>query len=135
MKQYIFEKGRVAPSGLFVGKAYVNMLVTDPDNVYDTTVYNVIFEAGSRNNWHSHPQGQLLLCTDGVGYYQEKGQPARRLVKGEIVEIPHDTVHWHGAAPDSEFEHIGITPMMSRGEAVWYEPVTDEEYKEATANV
>ena len=132
MAESIFEKGGKAPSEIFTGTAYVNMLVTDKKGTYDTTVYDVIFESGARNNWHAHPQGQLLLCTDGIGYYQEKGQPARRLVKGDVVEIPPNVIHWHGAAPDSDFIHIGITPIMSKGAAVWYEAVTDEEYKEAT---
>ncbi|MDR3265560.1 MAG: cupin domain-containing protein [Synergistaceae bacterium] len=132
MMSSIFPKGEKASSELFTGTAFVNMLIADQNALYNTTVYDVLFEASARNNWHSHPQGQLLLCTSGIGYYQEKGQHARRLVRGDVVEIPADAVHWHGAAPDSDFSHIGITPNISKGAAVWFEPVSDDEYTEAT---
>ena len=98
----------------------------------DLSVYNVTFEPGCRNSWHKHGVGQMLLCTAGVGYYQERGQKARGLVPGDIVEIPADVDHWHGAAPDSEFVHIGITAKMSENNVVWLDPVTDEEYSTAT---
>ncbi len=116
----------------FTGSAFVNFLIPDRDGVYNCQVYDVLFEAGCRNYWHSHPGGQLLLCTDGAGYYQEKGKPARRLTKGDVVEIPPDVAHWHGAAPDSEFSHIGISPNTQKGAAVWLDPVTDDEYFAAT---
>jgi quercetin dioxygenase-like cupin family protein len=91
-----------------------------------------MFEAGARNNWHSHPGGQLLFCTDGIGFYQEKGKPARRLVKGDIVEILPGIVHWHGAAPDSNFTHLGVSPNIDMGNAEWFNAVTDEEYSKVT---
>ena len=89
---------------------------------------NVTFEPGCRNSWHSHKAGQLLIATAGIGYYQEKGQPARRLFPGDIVEIAPDVEHWHGAAPDSVFAHISITANA----AVWLSPVSDAQYREAT---
>lgn len=70
----IFPKG-IRANKNFTGAAYVNFLVPDTDATYDCQVYDVVFEPGCRNNWHSHGAGQLLLCTDGVGYYQEKGSP------------------------------------------------------------
>jgi len=127
----IFPKG-ARMDAHFTGTAYVNFLVSDRDGNYNTQVYDVLFEAGCRNDWHSHPGGQLLLCTDGVGYYQEKGKEARRLVKGDIVEIPPDVVHWHGAAPDTDFTHIGISASTQKGPATWLGEVTDEEYLNAT---
>lgn len=117
-------------SANFTGAAFVNHLVTDKDAMFNCTVYDVLFEAGSRNHWHSHVGGQLLLCTDGVGYYQEKGKPARRLQKGDIVEIAPGVVHWHGAAPDSEFSHIGISTNTQKGGVNWLGAVTDAEYME-----
>jgi len=129
--QPIFTKGRRMAAN-FTGTAYVNMLVPDTDGVYNCQVYDVVFEPGCRNDWHSHAAGQLLLCTEGAGYYQEKGKAARRLGKGDVVEIPPGAVHWHGAAPDSGFTHIGISPDTQKGGAVWLAPVTDEEYFEAT---
>ena len=64
---------------------------------------NVTFEPGCRNNWHSHTGGQLLIAVGGVGYYQERGKAARRLLPGDVVEIAPNVEHWHGAAPDSWF--------------------------------
>lgn len=68
-----------------------------------------------------------------IGYYQEKGQPARRLFPGDIVEIAPDVVHWHGAAPDSWFAHIAITTNPQINAAVWLDPVNDEQYSKATS--
>lgn len=93
---------------------------------------NVTFEPGCRNSWHSHKAGQLLIATAGIGYYQEKGVPARRLFPGDIVEIAPDVVHWHGAAPDSWFAHIAVTANPQANVAVWLELVSDEEYRKAT---
>lgn len=113
----------------FSGDAWLKMLSTQPE--YDCNIYNVTFAPGTRNNWHSHAVGQILLCTEGVGYYQEKGKPAQRLQPGDVVNIPANTVHWHGAAPDSRFTHISITPKVSENSAEWLGEVTDEEYTEA----
>jgi len=127
----IFPKG-VKMDANFIGTAFVNFLIPDVDGVYNCQVYDVLFEAGCRNYWHSHPGGQLLLCTDGIGYYQEKGQPVRRLTKGDVVEIPSEVIHWHGAAPDRAFTHIGISPNTQKGPVVWLNAVTDDEYHSAT---
>lgn len=113
----------------FSGEAWLKMLSTQLE--YDCNVYNVTFAPGVRNDWHSHAVGQILLCTEGIGYYQEKDKPARRLVVGDVVNIPANTVHWHGAAPDSRFTHIGITPKVSDNSAEWLGKVTDEEYAAA----
>lgn len=115
----------------FSGDAWCAMLVNNKN--YDASVYNVTFAAGTRNSWHAHDVGQILLCTQGEGYYQERGKNARRLRPGDIVEIPANTEHWHGAGPDAEFVHIGITPEMSKNAAKWLEPVSDADYRAAVA--
>lgn len=127
----IFPRGSKAEAN-FTGTAYVNFLVKDENEHFNCQVYDVVFEPGCRNDWHTHEGGQLLLCTDGVGYYQEKGKPSRRLTKGDVVEIPLHVEHWHGAAPDSSFTHIGISPNTNKGGATWIARVTDEEYAAAT---
>lgn len=127
----IFPKGSQVTAN-FTGSAFVNMLVPDVSGIYNCQVYDVVFEPGCRNDWHIHAGGQILLCTAGSGYYQEKGQPARRLQRGDLVEIPPQVEHWHGAAPDSSFTHIGISPNTPMGGATWLLPVTDEEYQQAT---
>lgn len=124
----VFPKGDKLPdSPNFTGEAWLETLVTKADSM-DCTVGNVTFAPGVRNSWHSHPGGQILLCTSGEGRYQEKGKPVRVLRPGDVVKIAPDVVHWHGAAPDSEFTHIAIGPQQAKGGAVWLGPVTDKEY-------
>lgn len=124
----VFPKGEKLPdTPNFTGEAWLSMFVTKADSM-DCTVGNVTFAPGVRNSWHSHPGGQILFCTSGEGRYQEKGKPVQVLRPGDVVKIAPNVVHWHGAAPDSEFTHIAIGPQQSKGGAVWLEPVTDEEY-------
>ena len=123
----IFPKGDLAPADYFTGKAYVKMLVPN-DTVLNTAVGNVVFEAGARNNWHTHPGGQILIVTHGTGYYQEAGKPIQLLQVGDVVNIQPEIKHWHGASPDSEFTHIAISTNTAKGIVDWLEPVTDEEY-------
>lgn len=126
----VFPKGNKLPdTPNFTGDAWLEMLVTKADSM-DCTVGNVTFAPGVRNSWHSHPGGQILLCTSGEGRYQEKGKPVQVLRPGDVVKIAPNVVHWHGAAPDSEFTHIAVGPQQSKGGAVWLEPVTDEEYNQ-----
>lgn len=103
------------------------MLSTDIEN-FDTMLYNVTFEPGSRNYWHSHPGGQILLCTSGEGYYHEKGNLIQLLKAGDVVEIKPNVVHWHGATPHGEFAHVGITTQAREKATIWYETVSDVEY-------
>ena len=128
----IFERGSKGSSDFFTGNVWVKMLVTDENGVFDTQVYNVVFEPGARTHWHSHPGGQILIVTRGKGFYQERGKPVRILKKGDVVEIPPNVVHWHGAAPDEELVHIGISTQVHLGPAEWLGPVTEEEYRKAT---
>lgn len=128
MASDVFAKGNpLGETPNFTGEAWLQMFVTAADSM-DCTVGNVTFAPGVRNSWHSHPGGQILLCTSGRGYYQEKGRPVQTLLPGDVVKIAPDVVHWHGATPDSEFTHIAIGTRTSAGPAVWYEPVSDEEY-------
>jgi quercetin dioxygenase-like cupin family protein len=123
----IFQKGEKAPADYFTGTAWVKILVPADDN-FNTQIANVTFEPGARNNWHTHPGGQILIVTDGTGYYQEKGKPIRLLHKGDVVKILPDIEHWHGASPDSEFTHIAINTNTKKGIVVWLQRVSDEEY-------
>lgn len=90
---------------------------------------NVTFEPGCRNNWHMHHKGgQVLICVAGRGWYQEWGKPAQELHPGDVVSIPPEVKHWHGAAHDSWFQHIALAVPAEGASAEWLEPVTDEEY-------
>lgn len=125
--QQIFPKGEKAPSKNFTGTAWVYGLV-NPDSVFTTATGNVLFEAGARSNWHSHPPGQILIVTEGVGYHQIKGQPKEIIRKGDVVKCPPNKVHWHGASKDSSMSHIYLVPNTEKGIVKWMEPVTEEEF-------
>lgn len=124
-KSVIFPIGEELQSQNFSGRVWINML-TPRDS--DCPVGNVTFEPGCRNSWHQHGGGQVLLVTGGRGYYQEWGKPARELHAGDVVEIPPDAKHWHGAAPDSWFVHLFITVRPDKGSIAWLEPVAEDDY-------
>ena len=108
----------------FVGQSYLQMLTTSP-----VGVVNVTFEPGCRNNWHIHHKGgQILLVTAGKGYYQEWGKPVQELHPGDVVNIPAEVKHWHGATKDSWFSHIAIEVPNENASNEWCEPVDDEDY-------
>lgn len=114
----------------FVGNSYLNPL-TDPA-ASPIFLANVTFEPGCRNNWHIHHAesggGQILICTAGSGWYQEEGKQARLLSPGQIVVIPPNVKHWHGAGKDSWFAHIALEVPGTGCSTEWCEPVSDEEY-------
>lgn len=116
----------------FIGTAYLYPLSEVKE--LNVPMFNVTFEPGCRNSWHRHSGGQILIVTAGIGYYQEKGKPARRLFPGDIVEIAPNVVHWHGAAPDSWFAHIAIECNPADNQVTWLSPVIDEEYIPATTD-
>lgn len=122
----LFGLGEVNPYGkYFIGQSYLNELARSNG----VGVVNVTFEPGCRNNWHIHHKGgQILLVTDGRGYYQEWGKPAIELKPGDVVNIAPEVKHWHGAAKDSWFSHIAIEVPAEDASNEWCEPVSDEEY-------
>lgn len=124
----LLAKGVKVPAQNFTGTAWVNMVVLAQDG-FNCSVGTVTFEPGSRTNWHRHPGGQILLVTEGKGYYQERGQPIKIMQKGDVVKCLPGNEHWHGASPDTKVTHIAIGPNINKGGAVWLQKVTDEEYK------
>ena len=115
----------------FTGRSYLHPLTTS-----QVPAFGVTFEPGCRNNWHVHHAetggGQILICTAGRGYYQEWGKPAVEMTPGVTVNIPAGVKHWHGAAPDSWFQHIALEVPGTGGRNEWLEPVDDAAYAEAT---
>ncbi len=108
----------------FVGKSYLHML-----SLERVAIGNVTFEPGCRNNWHIHHKGgQILLVTGGRGYYQEWGKPAQELKPGDVVNIPPEVKHWHGAAKDSWFSHLAVEVPAEGASNEWLEPVDIETY-------
>ena len=115
----------------FIGKSYLNPL-TDPKKT-SLFIANVTFEPACRNNWHIHHAksggGQILICVDGEGWYQEEGKEAVSLKPGMVITIPANVKHWHGAKKDSWFSHLAIEVPGEETSNEWCEPVTDEEYE------
>lgn len=122
----LFPTGTKNTNDNFKGDVWVHGLV-DADSSNQAAVGNVTFAPGARSRWHIHPGGQILLATDGVGYYQEQGQPKLILRKGDVVKCPANIPHWHGASADTAFVQIAITDRAN-GPTEWLEHVTDEEY-------
>lgn len=120
-------KGNEVSGGNFIGTVWVNMIV-EPDDNLNTVAGKVIFEPKARTNWHSHAGGQILIVTDGVGYYQEEGKPIKVIRKGDVIKAPANVQHWHGASPEHSMTHNAIVPDLDEGRTSWSNPVTDEEY-------
>ena len=114
----------------FIGKSYLNPLT--PAGV-SPFFANVMFEPGCRNNWHIHHAtkggGQILLCVAGSGWYQEWGKLAQSLKPGDVVVIPPEVKHWHGAKQDSWFSHIAVEVPGESTSNEWLEAVDDEQYQ------
>ena len=126
--EIFFPIGEPNPYGdYFVGQSYLAEVSKE-----QLSVFNVTFEPACRNNWHIHHAksggGQMLICVGGRGYYQEWGKEARELRQGDIVNIPANVKHWHGATPDSWFSHLAIEIEREAGSTKWCEPVSDDDY-------
>ena len=125
----IFPQGgeNTAYAQYFVGTSYLSIL--SKEQVF---IGNVTFEPGCRNNWHIHRStrggGQILLVTAGRGWYQEWGKPAQELHPGDVVNIPANVKHWHGAAKDSWFAHLAVEVPGEDTANEWLEAVSDEDY-------
>lgn len=126
-EQSLFAKGEKAPQDNFTGIVSVNRFVLDSDSL-DCLISNVTFEPKARTKWHTHPGGQVLLVTNGSGYYQEKGKLKQLIHKGDVIKCPAGVVHWHGAGPESALTHIAVATNIKKGIVIWMQPVTDEEY-------
>lgn len=111
----------------FDGDSYLSMLT-----VKQAPVGNVTFAPGCRNHWHIHHAdkggGQILIATAGRGYYQEWGKSPQELRPGDVVNIPANVKHWHGAAPKSAFQHLAIEVPGENTSTEWCEPVDSEMY-------
>lgn len=112
----------------FIGNSYLKPLAKT-DNIF---IANVTFEPKCRNNWHIHKAskngGQILICVEGEGWYQEEGKEPQSLKVGDVVTIPANVKHWHGAKKDKWFSHLAIEVPGENTSNEWCEKVTDEEY-------
>ena len=90
---------------------------------------DVTFEPGARTAWHVHAAGQTLIVTAGVGRVQQWGAPVDEIRPGDVVRIPPNVKHWHGASPDAAMSHLAITEALNGRSVEWMEPVTDSQYR------
>lgn len=126
----MFPKGDHALDNYFTGAVFIYpLLAKDKNNEF--TLGSVTFEPGARTVWHTHPKGQVLIITEGRGLYQERNKAARFLNRGDVVNIPENVEHWHGAAAGSKLVHIAVTNYKGDENVVWLQAVTDQEYREA----
>ena len=123
----IFPLGEPSDPRFFTGEAWASVLVEE-EQKFNCPVWNVTFSPGARNNWHKHPGGQILLITSGEGWYQEWDKPAKKLRAGEVVTIPANVKHWHGAASNRPLTHLAICTNPQKGPAEWLEAVSEEDY-------
>ena len=124
----VFPVGEKNPYGKFFdGTSYLNMI-----SLEQVIIGNVTFEPGCRNHWHIHHAksggGQILLVTAGEGWYQEFGKPAQKLKVGDVVHIPANVKHWHGATKDSAFQHLAVEVDGEETSNEWCEPVDEKDY-------
>lgn len=114
----------------FIGNSYLNPLSKSGEYL---AIANVTFEPSCRNNWHIHksklPIGQILICVDGEGWYQEEGKKPIKLLPGMVIEIPSGVKHWHGATKNSWFSHIAFSIPDEESRTEWCNPVSDDEYE------
>ena len=128
-QETIFPKGEVSATNNHTGTIWLNEL-SMPDSTFNYSVAVATYGKAAKLDWHIHPAGQILLIMEGTGYYQEKGKPARIVHKGDVIKCMPGVPHWHGAAPQSTFAYIAVTPAQ-KGKTVWLERVTAAEYSSA----
>lgn len=123
------EKRVLLPETNFTGIVHLAMNIEAGED-YNTVMGTVFFEPKARTNWHTHTCGQILIVTKGLGYYQEKGKPVQLIKEGDIVKIPKDVDHWHGASHSSAMDHVAIVPKADTDKTEWLSSVTDKQYDE-----
>lgn len=116
-----------AAPGHFTGKVSVESLFASPGSgSYSGGVVN--FQAGARTAWHTHPAGQTLIILSGQGLVQAEGEPALEMRPGDVVWIPTNVRHWHGAAPNHAMSHVAIAEPENGSTVTWKEHVSDQQY-------
>ena len=115
------------PAEFFTGNARVDRLFPANDSAQFSGAY-VTFEPGARSAWHTHPAGQHIVVTSGVGRIQEWGGPIVEIKTGDVIWCPPGVKHWHGASPTMAMTHLVITGMKNGKNVEWMEKVTDAQY-------
>ncbi len=117
-----------APAEHFTGSVHLKLLVTE-DDPSCLSCASVSFDPSARSAWHTHPRGQLLIVTAGIGRIQEWGKPILKIQTGDVIWTPPGVKHWHGAAPTTGMTHTAIQESVDGKCIEWMEKVSDEEYR------
>ncbi|HCT7985693.1 TPA: cupin domain-containing protein [Serratia liquefaciens] len=127
------QPSRPGPEEYFTGKVRIDapFAGSEPARVGGATV---TFEPGTRTAWHTHPLGQTLIVTQGRGWIQLWGEEIQEMNQGDIVWIPEDVKHWHGATPDTAMTHIAIAESLNGSPVDWMEKVSDAQYQKPALN-
>jgi quercetin dioxygenase-like cupin family protein len=115
------------PADWFTGTVRIDPLFTAPDPALVAGAH-VTFEPGARTAWHTHPLGQTLIVTSGLGRAQREGGPVEEIRPGDVVWFSPNEKHWHGASPNTALTHIAIQEKLNGKVVDWMEHVTDEQY-------
>jgi quercetin dioxygenase-like cupin family protein len=115
------------PAEYFTGSVRIDPLFQATDSTQASGAY-VTFEPRARTAWHTHPRGQTLVVTAGVGRVQVEGSPIEEIRPGDVVSIPPGKRHWHGASPTTAMTHLAIQEQLNGKVVEWMEKVTDEQY-------
>jgi quercetin dioxygenase-like cupin family protein len=115
------------PAELFTGRVRVDPVWPADKNI-NASGGLVTFEPGARSAWHTHPAGQRLVVTSGVGLTQEWGKAVQVIRPGDVVWCPPGIKHWHGAAPGTAMTHLAVTGTVDGKNVTWMEKVSDEQY-------
>ena len=115
------------PAEWFTGSVRIQPLIEAPAPARVRGA-NVAFEPGARTAWHTHPLGQTLIVTSGLGWVQREGGPIEEIRPGDVVWFGPNEKHWHGATSTTAMTHIAIQEALQAEVVVWMEHVTDEEY-------
>ncbi|MGV3721071.1 MAG: (R)-mandelonitrile lyase [Actinomycetota bacterium] len=115
------------PAEYFSGSVRVEPLFQAPEPARVVGA-SVTFQPGARTAWHTHPLGQTLIVTSGLGLAQRWGGPIEEIRPGDVVWFPPQEKHWHGAAPTTAMTHLAIQEQLEGKTVEWLEKVTDEQY-------
>ena len=116
------------PAEYFTGAVHIDALVEAPEPARVRGA-SVTFEPGARTAWHTHPLGQTLIVTSGLGRVQRWGGPIEEIRPGDVIWFSPGEKHWHGAAPTNAMSHIAIQEALNGSPVDWLEHVSDEQYR------
>lgn len=123
--EQIFPEGEKAENVNHTGDVWLSGLNEADDDV-DSEITQAVFAPNAKLNWHAHSAGQILLVTEGEGYYQEKGEPVQVVRKGDVIKANPNVEHWHGSTPTSGVTYLSVSP---KSKTTWLDSVSDEEYQ------